>query len=111
MTPHHLHNKNASRVLVPQYSNASAVVKLCVVGKRCHTSCTPCTMHGIVRAALSHCAFSTSLVDFHTLYDQPFGLSARTFLGYMPVCMIRHEILMHSDTYLAKSCKAKYRVV
>ena len=36
--------------------------------------------HGIVRVALSHCAFSTSLVDFHTLYDQPFGPSARAFL-------------------------------
>ena len=50
-TPHHLHNTNASRVLVQQYSDASAVVKLWVVGKRCHTSCTPCTMHGIVRVA------------------------------------------------------------
>ena len=27
--------------------------------------------------ALSHYAFPTSLVDFHTLYDQPFGPSAR----------------------------------
>ena len=107
--PHHLHNTNGSRVLVQQYSDASAVVKLCVVGTRCHTSCTPCTMHGIVRVALSHCAFSISLVDFHTLYDQPFGPSTCMFLEYMLVCMIRHEILMHA--YLAKSCKAKYRVV
>ena len=99
-TPHHLHNTNANRVLVPQYSAASAVVKLWMVGKRCHTLCTPCTMHRIVRVAPSHCAFSTSLVDFHTLYDQPFGPSTRMFLGFMPVCMIRHEILMH--TYLAK---------
>ena len=37
-TPHHLHNTNANRVLVPQYRDASAVVRLCVVGKRCHTS-------------------------------------------------------------------------
>ena len=44
-TPHHLHNTNANRVLVLQYRDASAVVKLCVVGKRCHISCTPCTMH------------------------------------------------------------------
>ena len=35
--------------------------------------------NGIVRIALSHCAFSTSLVDFHTPYDQPFGPSARAF--------------------------------
>ena len=27
--------------------------------------------------ALVHCAFSTSLGDFHTIYDQPFGISAR----------------------------------
>ena len=106
--PHHLHNTNANRVLVQQHRDASAVVKLCVVGKRCHTSSTPCTMHGIVHVAPSHCAFSTSLVDFHTFYDQPFGPSTCMFLGYMPVCMIRHEILTH--TYLAKSCKAKYRV-
>ena len=99
-TPHHLHNTNINRVLVPQYRDASAVVKLSVVGKRCHTLCTPCTMHEIIRVALSHCAFSTSLVDSHTLYDQPFGPSARTFLGQMPVCMVRHEILMHA--YLAK---------
>ena len=57
-TPHHLHNTNSNRVLVQQYSDASAVVKLWVVGKRCYTSCTPCTMHGIVRVALPHCAFS-----------------------------------------------------
>ena len=108
-TPHHLHNTNASRVLLPQCRDASAVVKLWVLGKGCHTSCTPCTMHGIVRVVPSHCAFSPSLVDFHTLYDQPLGPSTCMFLGYMHVCMIRHEILMH--TYLAKSCKAKYRVV
>ena len=107
-SPHHLHIINANCVLVPQYRDASAVMKLWVVEKRCHTSCTPCNMYGIVHAALSHCAFSTLLVDFHTLYDQLFGPSARTFLGYMLVCMIRHEILMHS--YLAKSSKAKYRV-
>ena len=92
-----------------EYKDASAVVKLRVVGKRCHTLCTPWTMHGIAHVALSHCAFSTSLVDFHTLCDQPLGPSARTFLGYMPVCMIRNEILMHA--YLAKSCEAKYMVV
>ena len=42
--PHHLHNTNASRVLVPQYRNVSAVVKLRVVRKRCQTSCTACTL-------------------------------------------------------------------
>ena len=107
-TPHHLHNTNASCVLVPQYRDASAVVKLWVVEKRCYTSCThhawDCTFSTVTLSL-----FSTLLVDFYTLYDQPFGPSARTFLGYMPVCVIRHEILMHSD--LAKSCKAKYRVV
>ena len=43
-TQHHLQSTNANRVLVPQYTNVSAVVKLLVVGKRCHTSCTTCTM-------------------------------------------------------------------
>ena len=70
--------------IVPQYRNVSAVVKLRVVGMCCHTSCSTCTMHGIVRVALSHCAFSTSLVDFHTLYDQPFGPRARVF-SFSPV--------------------------
>ena len=79
-TPHQLHNTNANRVLVLQYRDVSAVVMLWVVEKRCHTSCTKCTMHEIVRVALSHFAFSTLLGDFHTLYDQPFGPSARTFL-------------------------------
>ena len=76
-TPYHLHTTNANCALVPQYRNVSAVVKLQVVGKRCPTSCSTCTMRGIVHVSLSHCAFSTSLVDFHTLYDQPFGPSTR----------------------------------
>ena len=50
---------------MPQYRNASAVVNLQVVGKCCQTSCT--TMGLYSHVALSHCAFSTSLVDFHTL--------------------------------------------
>ena len=33
----------------------------------------------------------------------------KKFVGYMPVCMIQHEILMHA--YLEKLCKAEYRVV
>ena len=37
------------------------------------------TMRLYSHVALSHCAFSTSLVDFHTLNDQPFGPSARAF--------------------------------
>ena len=80
-TLHHLttSNANASRALVPQYRNVSAVVNLRVVGKRCQTSRTTCrstTMGLYSHVALSHCAFSTLLVDFHTLYNQPFGPSA-----------------------------------
>ena len=81
---HHLHtsisNANTNRALVPQYRNVSAVVNLRVVGKRCQTSCTTCrstTMGLCSHVALSHCAFSTLLVDFHTLYDQHLGPSAR----------------------------------
>ena len=43
-TPHHLPYTNANHVLVPLYRDASAVVKLLVVGKRCHMSCTPRTI-------------------------------------------------------------------
>ena len=50
-------------------SNVSAVVNLRVMRKRCHTSCTTImTLPGLyIYVALSHCAFSTSLVDLHTL--------------------------------------------
>ena len=91
-TLHHLHNTNANSVLVPQYKNVSVVVKLRVVGKHCHTSCTTSLhymYHWIVHVALSHCAFSTLLVDFHTLYDQPFGPSARAFSLHWCVCMLK----------------------
>ena len=94
-TLHHLHtsNANANRALVPPYKNVSAVVNLRVVGKRCQTSCTTCrstTMGLCSHVALSHCAFSTSLVDFHTLYDQPFGPSVGRFFFY------RHAVLQCS---------------
>ena len=85
---HYLHtsNANTNHALVPQYRNVSAVVNLRVVEKRCQTSCTTCrsnTMGLCSHVALSHCAFSTLLVDFHTLYDQPFGPSAgRVFIVF-----------------------------
>ena len=56
--PHHLHNTNTRCLQLLEYRDASSVVKLWVVVKRCHTSCTPCTMHVIVRVALSHCVYS-----------------------------------------------------
>ena len=73
---HHLHtsNANTNRAQVPPYRTVSAVVKLQVVGKRCQTSCNTCrstTMGLYSHAALLQCAFSTLLVYFHTLYDQP----------------------------------------
>ena len=97
-TPHHLHNTNASRVLLPQCRDASAVVKLWVVGKCCHTSCTPCTMHGIVRVVPSHCAFSPSLVDF-TCTIRSTSRSQHLHVSWVHACM--YDPTWDIDAYLS----------
>ena len=73
---HHLQtsNANANRAQVPPHRTVSGVMKLKVAGKRCQTSCNTCrstTMGLYSHVALLQCAFSTLLVDFHTIYDQP----------------------------------------
>ena len=64
-------NANANCELVPHYWN----VMTCGCELNSQTSCTIiyywCAMGLYSHVALSHCAFSTSLRDFNTLYDQP----------------------------------------
>ena len=79
-------NANANRALVRQYRSVSAGMNLRVMGI-VETLLDPralhdCTYMGLYsHVALSHCAPCTSLVDFHTQYDQPFGPSAlRVFI-------------------------------
>ena len=82
------------RYTVPQYRNVSAVVNLRVVGTCCQTSCTTCTC--TTMGLYSHCStvtlrilhFAGGFPVFHTLYNQPFGPSARLVF----ICTEGHEL-------------------
>ena len=85
VTLHHLHTSNANATVRLRYSTEMSV-RLWSCGwwrsvarpRGLVTTYRPTNMAWdcTVIVALSHCTFSTLLVDLHTLYDQPFGASA-----------------------------------
>ena len=85
-TMHHLHtsNANASRALVPQYGNVSAVVNLRVVGKRCQTSCTA-RLYYHSMGLYSHCSTVTLCILLRWWISTHYIRS--TFRFQRPACL------------------------